>query len=72
MRLPVGGGGALLVTAHPDDETMFFTPAVRALMRKGTQLHVPVCRAATTKALKRAQWSSHARCHPSRASHSCG
>ena len=40
MRLPVGGGGALLVTAHPDDETMFFTPAVRALVRKGTQLHV--------------------------------
>ena len=28
---PVRGGVALLVTAHPDDESMFFVPAIAAL-----------------------------------------
>lgn len=31
---------ALLVTAHPDDEAMFFVPAVRALLRAGWQVGV--------------------------------
>ena len=37
----VGGSGpVLLVTAHPDDECMFFTPTVRALVSEGVPVHV--------------------------------
>ena len=31
---------ALLVIAHPDDESMFFTPTMRALITSGWRLHV--------------------------------
>ena len=31
---------ALFVFAHPDDETMFFTPTIRALVEGGTQVRV--------------------------------
>ena len=39
LRTDGGGDGALLVTAHPDDETVFFSPAVLAL-RNAITLHV--------------------------------
>ncbi|VDK46264.1 unnamed protein product [Anisakis simplex] len=31
---------ALLITAHPDDETMFFGPTIQGLLRDGTQLYL--------------------------------
>uniref|UniRef100_A0A8D1ASF2 N-acetylglucosaminylphosphatidylinositol deacetylase n=2 Tax=Sus scrofa TaxID=9823 RepID=A0A8D1ASF2_PIG len=36
--LPGGGSRALLVTAHPDDEAMFFAPTILGLARLGHQL----------------------------------
>lgn len=35
-----GGGRTLLVTAHPDDEAMFFAPTVLALGRLGHRLRL--------------------------------
>lgn len=32
--------GCLLVTAHPDDECMFFTPAIRAAIHAGERVHL--------------------------------
>lgn len=31
---------ALVVIAHPDDETMFFVPSIRALIEHGTSVHI--------------------------------
>ena len=36
---PLSGGRALLVTAHPDDEAMFFAPAVLCLARS-VEVHI--------------------------------
>jgi LmbE family N-acetylglucosaminyl deacetylase len=33
----------LLVIAHPDDETMFFTPAIADLQRRGCELFLLCC-----------------------------
>ncbi|XP_054250519.1 N-acetylglucosaminyl-phosphatidylinositol de-N-acetylase [Indicator indicator] len=39
----VGGGRALLVTAHPDDEAMFFAPTVLGLRRAGARAALLCC-----------------------------
>lgn len=36
--MPTDQGCALLVTAHPDDETMFFAPLMLALLRRGLRV----------------------------------
>lgn len=36
----IGGGGTLLVIAHPDDECMFFVPTIRALSLRAPTLRV--------------------------------
>ncbi|OXB59502.1 hypothetical protein ASZ78_004475 [Callipepla squamata] len=44
--LPRGDGvSALLVTAHPDDEAMFFAPTLLGLGRAGARLAVLCCSA---------------------------
>jgi N-acetylglucosaminylphosphatidylinositol deacetylase len=30
----------LLVTAHPDDEAMFFAPTISRLLQQGTSIHI--------------------------------
>lgn len=35
-----GGGPVLLVTAHPDDEAMFFSPTIEALVTSGARVHL--------------------------------
>lgn len=36
----MAAGTALIVTAHPDDEAMFFGPTIQRLQREGTRIHV--------------------------------
>ena len=36
----LGERGVLLVTAHPDDEAMFFVPTLLALQARGVAVHV--------------------------------
>lgn len=36
--LAMAGECALFVTAHPDDETMFFAPAILSLLRRGLRV----------------------------------
>ena len=35
-----GAKRVLLITAHPDDETMFFAPAIRNIIRDGAEFHL--------------------------------
>ena len=37
---PEGWKRVLLVTSHPDDETMFFGPTIQTLIRTGSEMHV--------------------------------
>jgi hypothetical protein len=41
----------LLVTAHPDDESMFFVPCILGLQAEGKQIHVLCLSSGDTKAL---------------------
>lgn len=40
QRQPIATRNALIVTAHPDDECMFFGPTIRALSSSKHRLHV--------------------------------
>ena len=37
---PLPSGSALIITAHPDDECMFFLPTIVSLVADGTPVHL--------------------------------
>ena len=39
-RTPRAWKSVLLVTSHPDDESMFFGPTIQAAKRMGAQVHI--------------------------------
>ena len=40
IKRELGERGVLLVTAHPDDEAMFFVPTILALQARSVRVHV--------------------------------
>ena len=46
-RTPRAWKSVLLVTSHPDDESMFFGPTIQAAKRMGAQVHICACPRAT-------------------------